>query len=266
MCTVVCRSCTQRNNIFHYHFYFLFFIADPFDCASTIGCASEGWIILDASLNVYVKNAACSDSTPFSSLTELNCKCPVASIAPCSCQPTAGSDTSLTISCANQNLDDTTMASIIANVPPTTPVDTFDFSQNLLTVVPPNLPQFNQLSNLNLSTNAIVAVGTGELNLPAAVNSLDLSSNQISTIAASSLPGNLLHLIVWMTIIFILLIIDKIELKSGIYASGGLINLDSNLLTSFDEVVFGPIIRGFISNDQTGNSISVANSKSIMSL
>jgi hypothetical protein len=68
-----------------------------------------------------------------------------------------------------------------------------------------------------------------------------------------------------MTLIFILLLIDKIELKSGIYASGGLINLDSNLLTSFDEVVFGRIIRGFISNDQTGNSISVANSKSIMS-
>ena len=151
-------------------------------------------------MNVYVKNAACSDSTPFSSLTELNCKCPVASIAPCSCQPTTGSDTTLTISCANQNLDDTTMASIIANVPPTTPVDTFDFSQNLLTVVPPNLPQFNQLTNLNLSTNAIVAVGTGELNLAAAVNSLDLSSNQIEAIAASSLPGNLFYLIVLMTI------------------------------------------------------------------
>jgi len=68
-----------------------------------------------------------------------------------------------------------------------------------------------------------------------------------------------------MTIIFILLLIDTIELKSGNYASGGLINLDSNLLTSFDEVVFEPIIRDFISNDQTGNSISVANSKSIMS-
>ena len=92
------------------------------------------------------------------------------------------------------------MASIIANVPPTTPVDTFDFSQNLLTVVPPNLPQFNQLTNLNLSTNAIVAVGTGELNLAAAVNSLDLSSNQIEAIAASSLPGNLFYLIVLMTI------------------------------------------------------------------
>jgi len=81
------------------------------------------------------------------------------------------------------------MASIIANVPPTTPVDTFDFSGNLLTVVPANLPQFNQLVNLNLSNNSIVVVGTGELNLPAAVKSLDLSSNQISTIAASSLPG-----------------------------------------------------------------------------
>ena len=165
------------------------FIADPFDCASKIGCGSEGWIIPDASLNVYVKNATCSDTTPFSSLTELNCKCPVASITPCSCQPTAGSMTTLTISCASLNLNDTTMKAIIANVPPTTPVDTFDFSGNLLTAVPANLPQFNQLANLNLANNSIAAVATAELNLPAAVKSLDLSSNQISTIAASSLPG-----------------------------------------------------------------------------
>ena len=49
------------------------------------------------------------------------------------------------------------------------------------------------------------------------------------------------------------------------YASGALIKLDDNKLTSFDEGVFGPIIRGFISNTQTGNSISVAKSKAIMS-
>ena len=81
------------------------------------------------------------------------------------------------------------MASIIANVPPTTPVDTLDLSGNLLTAVPANLPQFNQLANLNLANNSIAAVATAELNLPAAVKSLDLSSNRISTIAASSLPG-----------------------------------------------------------------------------
>ena len=81
------------------------------------------------------------------------------------------------------------MASIIANVPPTTPVDSFDLSSNLLTTVPVGLPQYATLVNLNLSTNAIAAVATAELNLPAAVKSLDLSSNQISTIAASSLPG-----------------------------------------------------------------------------
>ena len=81
------------------------------------------------------------------------------------------------------------MKAIIAYVPPTTPVDTFDFSGNLLTAVPANLPQFNQLANLNLANNSIAAVATAELNLPAAVKSLDLSSNRISTIAASSLPG-----------------------------------------------------------------------------
>ena len=162
---------------------------DSFDCASKTGCGSEGWIIPDASLNVYVKNATCSDATPFSSLTELNCKCPVASIAPCSCQSTAGSNATLTISCANQNLNDAAIKAIIDNVPPTTPIDTFDFSGNQLTQVPINLAQFNQLTNLNLSTNAITAVGSGQLNLPAAVLSLDLSSNKISIIAQSSLPG-----------------------------------------------------------------------------
>jgi len=84
------------------------------------------------------------------------------------------------------------MKGIIDNVPPTTPVDTFDLSGNQMTSVPSGLTQFNELANLNLSTNAITAVETGQLKLPAAVKSLDLSSNQISVIAASSLPGNYL--------------------------------------------------------------------------
>ena len=114
----------------------------------------------------------------------------MASIAPCSCQSTTESTTTLAITSANQNLTNVAMAAIIANVPPTTPVDMFDFSQNQLTTVPAGLPQYATLVIFNLSTNAIAAVSTGELNLLAAVNSLDLSSNQISTTAASSLPGN----------------------------------------------------------------------------
>ena len=166
---------------------------DPFDCASTIGCGSEGWIIPDASLNVYVKNATCSDTTPFSSLTELNCKCPVASIAPCSCQPTAGSDTRLTISCANQNLNDTKMKAIIANVPPTTPVDTFDFSQNQLTAVPAGLPQYATLVSVRVANNSISSIGSTDLSLTGNVLLIDLSFNQITVIAAGGLPGTLQH-------------------------------------------------------------------------
>jgi Leucine-rich repeat (LRR) protein len=84
------------------------------------------------------------------------------------------------------------MKAIIYNVPSTTPVDTFDLSGNQLTAVPSGLTQFNELTNLNLSTNAITAVETGQLKLTVAVKSLDLSFNQISAIAASSLPGNCL--------------------------------------------------------------------------
>ena len=158
------------------------------------------------------------------------------------------------------------MASIIANVPPTTPVDTFDFSGNLLTAVPANLPQFNQLANLNLANNSIAAVATAELNLPAAVKSLDLSSNQISTIATSSLPGIKFiatsHRLIILLFLFINFFFHHMTVS---YANDALIKLDDNKLLSFDQGVFGPIIRGFITNKQTGNSISVAKSKSITS-
>ena len=174
--------------IFIFH---IFSQLDLFDCASKIGCGSEGWIILDASLNVYVKNATCNDATPFSSLTELNCECPVASIGPCSCQPTAGSNATLTISCENQNLDDAAMKAIIDNVPPTTPVDTFDFSQNQLTAVPTGLTQYATLVSVTVASNSITSIGSNDLSLTGNVLLIDLSFNKISVIAPGSLPGTI---------------------------------------------------------------------------
>ena len=163
---------------------------DPFDCGATTGCGGDGWLISDTSLLPFVVNATCADSaaTPFTSLSALNCKCPTTSILPCTCLPTSGSDTTLTISCAAQSLSDSAMNKIVSNIDPTTPVDTMDLSSNKLTFIPKGLPKLKQLVNLIVSSNAITTIETSDLTVTGSVTNLDLSSNLIATIADSSLP------------------------------------------------------------------------------
>jgi Leucine-rich repeat (LRR) protein len=147
---------------------------------------------LDPTLLAFVVNAQCNDesSTPFTSLTALNCQCPSASILPCSCQPTAGiSNSSLTIDCSNQGLEDNAMNAIVDNIPATTPVDTMDLSWNKLTQIPTGLPQYKTLAILNISSNLIEAVNEGELSLNGSVVKLDISFNVITKISPNSLPG-----------------------------------------------------------------------------
>jgi len=166
-------------------------LSDPFDCGAKIGCGGDGWLISDSTLSTFVVNATCGDSasTPFTSLTALNCQCPVPSIASCTCQPSAGKTTTLTISCANQGLDDTAIETVITNTEANSPVDTFDLSGNQLTIVPKNLPQYTKLVSVSLANNSITSVGSTDLSLTANVTLIDLSNNQISSIAAGSLPG-----------------------------------------------------------------------------
>ena len=83
------------------------------------------------------------------------------------------------------------MKTIVANIDPTTPVDTIDLSSNKLTRMPKNLTKFNELVNLNISSNAIAAIESGDLTMTGSVTNLDMSSNLIATIADSSLPGEL---------------------------------------------------------------------------
>ena len=172
-----------------------FLFLDPFDCGALIGCGGDAWIITNSSLLAYVKNATCSDTfaTPFTSLTALNCQCPEVSIAPCTCGPTATTDgsapTMLTVSCANQKLDDPTIADVIVRVAPTTPLDTLNLRNNSITFVPKGLAQYTRLVDLVVSFNAITKINLDDLNLPAPVVNLDLSFNTITAIANSSLPG-----------------------------------------------------------------------------
>ena len=142
----------------------------------------------NATLSAYIKSGAtCGDTpkTPFSAFKPLNCQCPglPSQLGPCTCKPTVGgSNTTLTLSCANAGFNDTTMTSVVSLFSPANPVDTVDLSENLLTAVPSGLARFNQMTNLNLSNNSIVAIGTGGLNVPAAVKTLDLSGNLLTQV------------------------------------------------------------------------------------
>ena len=148
-------------------------------------------MISDPTLSPFVTNATCGDSavTPFTSLTALNCQCPSTSISPCTCQPSAGSDTTLTISCADQGLDDTAIGAVIANTPATTPVDSLDLRGNQLTSVPSGLPQYAYLIRVTVANNSITSIGSTDLSLTGNALLIDLSHNQISDIAPGSLPG-----------------------------------------------------------------------------
>ena len=83
------------------------------------------------------------------------------------------------------------MTKIVGNIPATTPLDILIMSKNTLTKIPDSLPQYTQLTTLSVASNAITSVATGQVALTANVVLLDFSSNQISTIAAGSLPGEL---------------------------------------------------------------------------
>ena len=164
-------------------------------CGAQIGCGADGWLISDSTLSPYVVNATYADTfaTPFSSLSAINCQCPTVSIAPCICVPTTTNslNTTLTVSCADQGLGDSDMTKIVGNIPATTPLDILIMSKNTLTKIPDSLPQYTQLTTLSVASNAITSVATGQVALTANVVLLDFSSNQISTIAAGSLPGEL---------------------------------------------------------------------------
>ena len=82
------------------------------------------------------------------------------------------------------------MASVVSLFAPANPVDVVDLSGNALTQVPSNLPQsFPQAKKLSLAKNQITSIGSGQLTLTATVASLDVSANNISSIAANALPG-----------------------------------------------------------------------------
>jgi len=172
----------------------------PFDCTNTSCGSSFQWLYLSNYLDYVHKGtessngAKCADGTVVPTrLNPLICKCPTfaTDISPCVCAETDNSMTTVTVSCAGQNINDTKMASIVNNIPVSTPMEKLDVRANQLTKMPPKLPTFTQLVYLLLASNAITSIASGDLNLTGPVHIIDLSSNRITFIDSSTtvFPG-----------------------------------------------------------------------------
>ena len=202
--------------IFHYlsvlHYSNSFFFnsnLDDFDCGKKVGCGSESWLVGQSDYLPFIKGGVCgdSDATPFSALTNGICLCPSStSLLPCSCELTTGSVGTVNVTCASKGLGDAATVKLLQSVSPTIPVDTLILSGNKLSKVPSTssrraysvtsrattkslLTPFTRLNYVDLSSNVITAINTGDLTLKAAVKFLNLDSNKISSVAAGSLPS-----------------------------------------------------------------------------
>ena len=126
-----------------------------------------GWLIANPKYLEYFPNAECADATRFNSISPSVCQCPDAAlIAPCTCSPTPNSSRAAsTIDCSSQSLNDTMAQRVVNNTITPSPflVDTFNFRNNNLTLVPQGLTAFKQLRALILSENQITIITNSSL-------------------------------------------------------------------------------------------------------
>ena len=172
----------------------LFQNEDPnLDCGSPSGdqCGSERWLFSNATLLPFVKGT-CQNGNEFSTYSNEICLCPPATdLGTCTCALSTDSTTAVTISCADQQLDDSAVETLV-NTISWAPIDTFDLSGNQMTKIPSGLSALVQLSSLSVATNQIASIGAADLSpLTAAVKLLNFASNSISTVDAGSFPGQL---------------------------------------------------------------------------
>ena len=157
------------------------------------GCGSEKWFVLNATeLSPYVTGGTCQDAAPFSALTAEICTCPPANdISPCQCGFVSSTSTNLKLSCSAQSLGNAVMKEKLAKIPADSySVQSMDLSGNNLTAVPSEVASYPLLDAVSLASNQIGALVSGDLQLNATLKSLDVSFNQISSIAVGALPGD----------------------------------------------------------------------------
>lgn len=148
---------------------------------------------MDRNFGCYVKGTW-QNGEPFSLYNFSVCICPLASdISPCTCGLSSTTTTSL--NCANLNLNDSSIATVVKNTPSWSPVDTVILKGNQLSRVPAQLSKYTKLVNLvnpNLSSNSITSIhATDSLSLLSTpVRLIDLSANSITQITQDALPSN----------------------------------------------------------------------------
>lgn len=158
---------------------------------STAQCGSEQWFLTNSTLQPFIKGT-CQNGVAFSSYSAVSCLCPAAvDISPCTCGFTNSQNTTVTIDCSNNNLTDTAMTEIMNKIYPWSPVDTIYFNGNNLTQIPAGLAKFTQLYWLEFQSNSITSIGLNDLSgLTAPVEEINLSTNQITTIADGAFPSS----------------------------------------------------------------------------
>ena len=203
------KSIVIKQNIYkltHYDFIHqmwcvaFYLNADNFDCGKSIGCGSEAWLVGASDYVSFIQGGVCGDAdkTAFTDLTTVICLCPPStSIDPyCTCDLSTGSDTLVTVTCEGAGLGDSGVAKILLSFAVSTPIDTLILRGNNLKRVPSIfsrsvglLTRFNQLNSVDLSSNVITAVSTGDLTMAAPLKFLNLTNNVISSIATAALPS-----------------------------------------------------------------------------
>ena len=139
--------------------------------------------------------AACLSLLQLSIQVEAAVICPSDSvISPCACSQYTTSTS--TLDCAGKNVNDSQASDILdayLTIPGVSPVGDIELYYNpLLTHIPVQVKSFTQLVMVNLSPNSLTTIESDAFNLSDAANPLrylDLSSNQLATIAPGAFRG-----------------------------------------------------------------------------
>jgi len=161
------------------------------DCGtSSSQCGSEYWFLTNGLYRKFFLGK-CQNGKDFSTHDKVFCDTPT-NMSPCKSATKDPISQTAIVDCSSQGLADDTLAGLIAIIKSSAlKVDTLLLNSNNLQRIPTGLDQFPHLVNLNLASNSITAVGATDISgLTGAVELIDLSRNQIASIAAAAFPGD----------------------------------------------------------------------------